>query len=168
MGRVLDFDGLEEPGPIRQSSSGADSGFGGTAATSPGFGRTPSGSALPPVIEEQSGRWIVEPIAELEVSRATYDGKSPPAQRGGTSSTVSWDSGLRLAGDSGVGPVAGDPQTSDLFKSASEPVDEGASALQHVSAAGEVSGGSVRDLTRPRSVPARRCRCPVAVSPRPK
>ena len=101
--RVLDFGGLDVPGPGRQTSSGADSGFGGTPATSPGFGRTPPDNALPPVVEEQSGRWIVEPTAELDASPATSDDVSPPAQHGGTSSqssAVSWDSGLREAGDS--------------------------------------------------------------------
>ena len=144
--RVLDFGGLDVPGPSRQTSSGADSGFGGTPATSPGFGRTPPDNALPPVVEEQSGRWIVEPTAELDASPATSDGVSPPAQHGGTSSqssAVSWDSGLREAGDSEVGPVAGDAgdaQTSDLFRPASEPVDEDAGEVQHVRAAGEESG----------------------------
>ena len=100
--RVLDFGGLDVPGPSRQTSSGADSGFGGTPATSPGFRRTPPDNALPPVVEEQSGRWIVEPTAELDASPATSDGLSPPAQRGTSSqsSAVSWDSGLREAGDS--------------------------------------------------------------------
>ena len=101
--RVLDFGGLEMPGPGRQTSSGADSGFSGTPATSPGFGRTPPDSGLPPLIEEQSGAWIVESTAQIDVSPATSDGVSPPAQRGGTSSqssAVSWDSGLQKAGDS--------------------------------------------------------------------
>ena len=144
--RALDFGGLDVPGPSRQTSSGADSGFGATPATSPGFGRTPPDNALPPVVEEQSGRWIVEPTAELDVSPATSDGLSPPVQHGGTSSqssAVSWDSGLREAGDSEVGPVAGDAgdaQTSDLFRPASEPVDEDAGEVQHVRAAGEESG----------------------------
>ena len=144
--RVLDFGGLDAPGPSRQTSSGADSGFGSTPATSPGFGRTPPDNALPPVVEEQSGRWIVEPTAELDASPATSDDVSPPAQHGGTSSqssAVSWDAGLREAGDSEVGPVAGDAgdaQTSDLFRPASEPVDEDAGEVQHVRAAGEESG----------------------------
>ena len=144
--RVLDFGGLDVPGPSRQTSSGADSGFGGTPATSPGFGRAPPDNALPPVVEEQSGRWIVDPSAEIDVSPATSDGVSPPAQLGGTSSqssAVSWDSGLREAVDSGVGPVAGDAgdaQTSDLFRPASEPVDEDVGEVQHVRAAGKESG----------------------------
>ena len=144
--RVLDFGGLDVPGPGRQTSSGADSGFGGTPATSPGFGRTPPDNALPPVVEEQSGRWIVEPTAELDASPATSDDVSPPAQHGGTSSqssAVSWDAGLWGAGDSEVGPVAGDAgdaQTSDLFRPASEPVDEDPGEVQHVRAAGEESG----------------------------
>ena len=144
--RVLDFGGLDVPGPSRQTSSGADSGFGGTPATSPGFGRTPPDNALPPVVEEQSGRWIVEPTAELDASPATSDDVSPPARHGGTSSqssAVSWDAGFREADDSEVGPVAGDAgdaQTSDLFRPASEPVDEDAGEVQHVRAAGEESG----------------------------
>ena len=144
--RVLDFGGLEVPGPSRQASSGADSGFGGTPATSPGFGRTPPDNALPPVIEEQSGVWIVESTAQIDVSPATSDGVSPPSQRGGTSSrssAVSWDSGLRKAGESEIGPVAGDAgnaQSSDLFRPASEPVDEGAGEVRLVGSVGEEGG----------------------------
>ena len=144
--RVLEFGGLDVPGPIRQSSSGADSGFSGTPATSPGFGRTPPDNALPPLIEAQSGAWIAEPTPQIDVSRATSDGISPPAQRGGTSSqssAVSWDSGLQKSGDSEVGPVAGDAgdaHTSDLFRPASEPVDEDTGEVPRVGAAGEGSG----------------------------
>ena len=143
--RVLDFGGLDVPGPSRQTSSGADSGFSGTPATFPDFGGAPSDNALPPVIEEQSGRWIVESAAEFDVSPATSEGVSPPAQRGGTSSqssAVSWDSGLREAGDTDVSPVAGDAQTSDLFRPASEPVDQDVGEVQHISAAGEEGGDS--------------------------
>ena len=125
--RVLDFDGLEAPGPGRHTSSGADSGFSGTPATSPGFGRAPPDRGLLPVVEEQSGAWSVESAARIDVSPAASDGVSPPVRRGGTSSqspAVSWDSGLRKAGDSEVGPVSGDAQTPDLFRPASEPVDE--------------------------------------------
>ena len=141
--RVLDFGGLEVPGPSRQTSSGADSGFSGTPATSPGFGRTPPDNALPPIIEERSGQWFAGSAAEIDVSPSTTEGVSPPAQRGGTSSqssTVSWDSGLREAGDSEVGPVAGDAQTSDLFRPASEPVDGDAGEVLHGNAAGDASG----------------------------
>ena len=143
--RALDFGGLDVPGPSRQTSSGADSGFSGTPATSPGFGRTPPDNALPPVVEEQSGRWIIEPATELDASPPASDGISPPAQRGGTSSrssAVSWDSGLREAGDSEVGPVAGDAQTSDLFRPASEPLDQDAGEVQHIGAPGKESGDS--------------------------
>ena len=140
--RVLDFGELEVPGPISRSSSGADSGFSGTPATSPGFGHTPPDTALPPIIEEQSGAWIVEPIAEIDVSPALSDSASPPAQSGGGSSTVSWDAGLQKGGESDIGPVSGDAQAPDLFRPASEPVDEGAGEVQHVSAAGDDSGGS--------------------------
>ena len=143
--RVLDFGGPEVPGPSRQTSSGADSGFSGTPATFPDFGGAPSDNALPPVIEEQSGRWIVESAADFDVSPATSEGASPPAQHGGTSSqssAVSWDSGLREAGDTDVSPVAGDAQTSDLFRPASEPVDQDVGEVQHISAAGEEGGDS--------------------------
>ncbi|MCY4467257.1 MAG: hypothetical protein OXC08_00935, partial [Thiotrichales bacterium] len=143
--RVLDFGGLDVPGPSRQTSSGADSGFGGTPATFPDFGGAPSDNALPPVIEEQSGRWIVESAADFDLSPATSEGASPPAQHGGTSSqssAVSWDSGLREAGDTDVSPVAGDAQTSDLFRPASEPVDQDVGEVQHISAAGGEGGDS--------------------------
>ena len=141
--RVLEFGGLDGPGPGRQASSGADSGFGGTPATSPGFGRAPPDDALPPVIEEQSGLWMIESTAELEVSPATSDGVPPPGRHGGTSSqssAVSWDPGFRKPDESEVGPVAGDAQSSDLFRQAPEPVDEDTGEVQHVGAAGEESG----------------------------
>ena len=145
--RVLDFGGLEVPGPSRQTSSGADSGFSGTPATSPGFGRTPPDNALPPVIEEQSGRWIAGPTARIDFSSAASDGVSPTARSGGTSSqssAVSWDSGLRKAGDSEVGTVtgsAGDAHTSDLFRPASEPVDEDAGVIYRAPAVIDGSPG---------------------------
>ena len=123
--RVLDFGGVDVPGPSRQTSSGADSGFSGTPATSPGFGRTPPDNSLPPIIEEHSGRWLVEPATELDTAPAASNTSSPPAQPGRTSSqslAVSWDSGLRGAGTSDVGTVASDGQTSELFRPASEPV----------------------------------------------
>ena len=104
--RLLDFGALEVPAPGHRGSSGADSGFSSTPVTSPGFGRTPTDNALPPIIEEESGRWMVESTAGLDASPAASDGVSPPAQHGGTSSqssAVSWDSGLREAGDSEVG-----------------------------------------------------------------
>ena len=154
--RALDFGGLDVPGPVSRSSSGADSGFGGTPATSPGFGRAPPDHALLPVIEEQSGAWIVEPTVQIDVSAAASDAVSPPAQRGGTSSrssAVQWDSGLRKAGDSEIGPVAGDAQTSDLFRPASEPVDEDAGEVLHFGAAGEDGSGLGRRSARPVTSP---------------
>ena len=141
--RVLDFGGLEVPGPSRQTSSGADSGFSGTPATSPGFGRTPPDHALPPIVEEQSGMWIVERTTDLDVSPAASDGVSPPARRGGTSprsSSVSWDPGIREGGDAEVGSVVGEAQGPELFRPASEPVHEDIAEVQHVGAAGEAGG----------------------------
>ena len=92
--------------------------------------------------------------ALIDVARATSEGVSPPAQCGGTSSqssAVSWDSGLRQAGDSEVGPGAGDAHIFDLFRPASEPVDGGTGEVQGVSAAGEDGGGGPGAASDPRS-----------------
>ena len=128
--RVLDFSEHDALGPSRAPSSGVDSGFDGAAATSPGNHRAPPDNAQAPIIDEQSGRWVVEPSAQPDTNPTTSDSASPPAQRDGTSSQaspVSWDSGLRESGDSEVGAVAGgadDAETSDLFKAPSELNDE--------------------------------------------
>ena len=113
--RALDFGGVDVPGPIRQSSSGADSGFGGTPATSPGFGRTPPDNALPPIIEGQSGRWLVGPNEPPGASPAASRNATPRARHDGTLSklaAVSWDTGLQRAGDSEASTV----RTGDSFE----------------------------------------------------
>ena len=146
--RVLDFAEQDVGGPSRTSSAGVESGFDGTPATSPGNHRAPPDNAQAPIIDEQSGRWVVEPSAEPDTTPTTSDSASPPAQRDGTSSQaspISWDSGLRESGDSEVGAVARDAdeaQTSDLFKQVSEPNDENADEAQHAAAASDGSSSS--------------------------
>ena len=135
--RVLDFAEQDVVGPSRSSSSGVGSEGSGTPGVSPGNHRRPPDNAQAPVVDRQSGQWLVEPPAEPDATPATSDSASPPAQRDGTSSQaspVSWDSGLRESGDSEVGAAAGDAddaETSNLFKAASEPEDEDAGVLQH-------------------------------------
>ena len=95
--RVLDFSERDASGPTRAPFSGVDSGFDGTLATSPGSHRTPPDNAQAPIIDEQSGLWVVESSAESETSRTTSDSASPHAHRDGASpqaSPASWDSGL--------------------------------------------------------------------------
>ena len=148
--RVLDFAEQDVGGPSRTSSSGVDSGFDGIPATSPGNHRAPPDNAPAPIIDEQSGLWVVESSAEPDTTPTTSDSASPPAHRDATSSQaspVSWDSGLRESGDSEVGAVAGDAdeaQTSDLFKAPSEPNDqnEDASELHHAPVASDGASDS--------------------------
>ena len=113
------------------------------APPEPSFGthRAPPDSARAPIIDELSGRWVVEPSAEPGASPAPgtsttahRDAVSPPA------SEISWESGLQVSGDSEVGPAAGsagDADTSNLFKAASEPEDvdpDAVDELQHAPA----------------------------------
>ena len=106
-----------------------------------GTHRASPDDARAPVIDEQSGRWVVEPSAEPGASPAPgtsttahRDAVSPPA------SEISWESGLRVSGDPEVGPAAGsadDADTSNLFKAASEPEDvdpDAVDELQHAPA----------------------------------
>ena len=146
--RVLDFSEQDAGGPSRSSSSGVGSGFDSTPATSPGNHRAPPDNAQAPVIDEQSGLWVVEPPAGTDTTPTTSDSASPPAHREGTSSQaspVSWESGLRESDDSEVGAAASgadDAETSDLFKAPSEPNDENAGEAQHATAASDGSSGS--------------------------
>ena len=143
--RVLDFSEPDTLGPSRAPSSGVDSGFDGTPATSPGNHRAPPDNAQAPIIDEQSGLWVVKSSAEPDTTPTTSDSASPPAHRDGTSSQaspVSWDSGLRESDDSEVGAAAGgadDAETSDLFNAPSEPNDQNAGEAQHAT---DASGGS--------------------------
>ena len=145
--RVLDFSEQDVVGPGRSSSSGVSTEGSGTPGGSPGNHRTPPDNAQAPVVDQQSGQWVVEPSAEPDATPTTSDSASPPAQREGTSSQaspISWDSGLRESDDSEVGVAAGDSdnaETSDLFKAASEPEDENADEAQHAAATSD-NGGS--------------------------
>ena len=102
--------------------------------------RAPSDNAQAPVIDERSGRWVVEPPAESGGSPSPAHGASTSVHGDGASrqaSGVSWESGLQLSSEPEVGPAAGnagDADTSDLFKTASEPEDvgpEGVDEVQH-------------------------------------
>ena len=147
--RVLDFSEQDALGPSRASSSGVESGFDGTPATSPGNHRAPPDNAQAPTIDEQSGRWVVESSAEPDTTPTTSDSASPPAHRDVTSSQtsrVSWDSGLRESGDSEAGAASGadEAQTSDLFKQVPEPNDENEDAgeAHHARVASDGASGS--------------------------
>ena len=124
----------------------------GSGVPEPSLGsrRAPPDDAQAPIIDERSGGWVVERPAEPDVSPAPADGASTPAQGNDVSSQasdVSWESGLQVSGDSEVrsevGPGAGnagDADTSDLFRAASEPEDvdpEGVDEVQHAPAAND-------------------------------
>ena len=127
------------------------------APPEPSFGthRAPPDSARAPVIDEQSGRWVVEPPAEPGTSPAP--GTSTPAHGDAVppqASDISWESGLLVAGDSEVGPAAGsadDVDGSDLFKAASEPEDVDPEAVDEMrpSAAPNDDGASGSPTTLP-------------------
>ena len=124
----------------------------GAGAPEPSLGsrRAPPDNAPAPTIDERSGRWVVEPPADPDASPAPAGGASTSVRGGGVSpqtSDVSWESGLQVSGDSEVGSEvgpgagnAGDADTSDLFRAASEPEDvdpEGVDEVQHARAAND-------------------------------
>ena len=122
-----------------------------------GSRRAPPDGTQAPIIDEQSGRWAVEPPAEPGTSPASAQGTPTPAHGDAVppqASDVSWESGLRVSGDSDVGPAAGsadDADASDLFRSAPEPEDvdpEGVDELRHA-AAPDDNGASGSPTTRP-------------------
>ena len=94
-----------------------------------GSRRAPPDSAQAPVIDEPSGRWALEPPAEPGASSAPAQGPSSSAYGDAVApqaTGVSWESGLRVSGDSEFGPAAGsagDADAADIFKTASEPED---------------------------------------------
>ena len=116
----------------------------GSGVPDPSLGsrRAPPDSAWAPNIDERSGRWVVEPRVEPDASPAPADGASTPAQGGGVpsqASGVSWESGRQVSGDSEVGSEvgpgagsAGDADTSDLFRAASEPEDPDPESVDEV------------------------------------
>ena len=116
----------------------------GSGVPDPSLGsrRAPPDNAWAPNIDERSGRWVVEPRVEPDASPAPADGASTPAQGGGVpsqASGVSWESGRQVSGDSEVGSEvgpgagsAGDADTSDLFRAASEPEDPDPESVDEV------------------------------------
>ena len=115
-----------------------------TREPSLGTRRAPPGNAQATNIDERSGRWVVEPYAAPDATQAPAHGASAPTQ--GDAATlqapdVSWESGLLVSDDSEIDAAAGtagDADTSNLFKAASEPEDVGpedAGEVQHAPAA---------------------------------
>ena len=130
----------------------------GSADLSLGSRRAPPDNAPAPLIDERTGRWVVDPTAQPDASPVPADDASPPVHGEGTASQtsgVSWESGLQASGDSEAGSEvglgagnAGDTDTSDLFRAAPEPevVDpEGVDEVQHARAANDdgVSGSPI-------------------------
>ena len=131
----------------------------GSGVPEPSLGsrRAPPDNAQAPTIDEQSGRWVVDPTAQPNASPVPADGASPPVHGKGTASQtsgVSWESGLQASGDSEVGSKvgpgpgdAGDADTSNLFRAASEPEDvdpEGVDEVQHTPAANDDGSSGLR------------------------
>ena len=120
----------EEDAPVRRRASVPGS---GTREPSLGSRRAPPDNAPAPHIDKRTGRWVVDPTAQPNASPVSADGASPPGHGEGIASQtsgVSWESGLQVSGDSGVGSEAGpgagnagDADSSDLFRAASEPAD---------------------------------------------
>ena len=130
----------------------------GSAAPEPSLGsrRVPPDSAQAPTIDERSGRWVVEPLAEPGGSPAPSDDASS------RTTDVSWASGLQVSDDSEFD--AGDVDPWDVFSAASEPEDvdlEGVDDVQHAPAAnddgpsGSTTARSVAAGGRMRTRPAR-------------
>ena len=89
-----------------------------------GSHRAPPDGAQAPVIDEQSGRWALEPPADPGASPVPAHGPSSPAYGDAIpprATDVSWKSGVQVPGDSEFGPAAGgvgDADASDVFKAA--------------------------------------------------
>ena len=125
----------------------------GAGAPEPSLGSRrapPPDNAQAPHVDDRTGRWVVDPSAQPDASPAPADSASTSVRGGGVSpqtSDVSWESGLQVSGDSEVGSEvgpgagnAGDADTSDLFKAASEPEDvdpEGVDEMEHARAAND-------------------------------
>ena len=122
----------------------------GSGVPEPSLGsrRTPPCDAPAPHVDERTGRWVVERPAEPNVSLAPAHGANTHTRGNGVSSQasdVSWESGVQASGDSEVGSEvgpgagnAGDADTSDLFRAASEPEDvdpEDVDEVRHAPAA---------------------------------
>ena len=104
----------------------------GTPEPSLASRRVPPDSAQAPIIDERSGRWVVEPLVEPSGSPAPSDDASS------RTTDVSWESGLQVSDDSEFD--AGDADPWDFFSTASEPEDvdlEGVDDVQHAPAAND-------------------------------
>ena len=134
------------------------------ATTAPATAARPPDNAQAPVIDEPSGLGVVELSTEPDASPALSDGTSLAAQGDGSSShvpSVSWDSGLRVSGDSEVGPAGGDlddAETSDLFKAVPEPEpedeDEDIGQMPRAPGASDGAGGEDACGERAEATPA--------------
>ena len=116
----------------------------GSAFAEPSLGsRAPADNARAPRIDGRSGQWIVEPSGETTASPTPAHDTFSLAQGDGVSSQasgVSWESGLQVPGDSGVGAAASDADTSDLFRAASEPEDVSPEDVEQMRHAPAVNG----------------------------
>ena len=103
----------------------------GSGIPEPSLGprRTPPDEAQTPIIDHQSGQWVPEPFADPDAALAPADGASTFERAGpyeSRASDVSWESGLRVSGDSELEPSvrnAGNSGSTDLFRLAPEPED---------------------------------------------
>ena len=149
----------EGDAPVRRRASDPGS---GTREPSLGSRRAPPDNAPAPHIDERTGRWVVDPTAQPNASRAPADGASTPTQGDGApsrTSGVSWESGLQASGDSEVGSDvglgagnAGDTDTSDLFRAAPEPEDVDPEGVDEVQLAPAANDDGVSGSPRARSV----------------
>ncbi|MCY4467227.1 MAG: hypothetical protein OXC08_00785, partial [Thiotrichales bacterium] len=131
----------------------------GFAPPEPSLGsRRPSpDNAQAPIVDDWTGRWVLEPSVQSEASPAPTDGVTTSARGDAVTSQasdVSWESGLQWSDDAEVGPAAGsaeDADASDLFRSATEPEDagpDGVDEVQHAPAPDD-DGTSGPVTTRP-------------------
>ena len=112
----------------------------GSATPEPSLGsrRTPPDSAQAPIIDHQSGQWVLEPYAGPDASPGPAQRTSTPMHGDAVppqASDVSWESGLQASGDSEAGPAtgfSGEADGSDPFRAPSEPGDVDPEAVDEV------------------------------------
>ena len=114
-------------------------------------------NAQAPIVDDLTGRWVLEPSVQSEASPTPTDGVITSARGDAVTSRasdVSWESGLQRSDDAEVGPAAGSAEeanASDLFRPASAPQDaglDGVDEVQHAPAPND-DGTSGPMTTRP-------------------
>ena len=119
--------------------------------------RPPPDNAGAPIVDDRTGRWVLEPYMQSDALPTPNDGVTNSAPEDAASSRisdVSWESGLQSSDDAEVGPAAGraeDADASDLFRPAPEPEDvgpDGVDEVQHAPAPND-DGTSGPMTTRP-------------------